>query len=1033
MLGSRRRKGAAMPNGYLVNLGGAGRLNGGDTTATGLTTFTTEQTLGSGTMSYNAGNWPFRQNGTVTGTYYLASNGSVYFVPDTAFPGSLNSLTVQSGPDVGIYYGTTGNDAALAGTDGSDYIYGGTGVGTTGTGSDTINAGRGDDTVFGGDGNDTVIAGAGDDRVDGGTGADRLNGGGGNDSLIGGDGNDTIDGGNNDDRVDGGAGDDIIALGDGNNTAFGGTGADTITAGGGADVIHGGAGRDSIDAGGGADTIQGGDSADTIDGGAGNDTIFGEAGNDSILGSGGDDVIHGDDTAPAAVTTETMSWINQAASGSDVRNGFTQDTGTINVSVSFRDDGSTTSTLTSNTAIYNNGNAAFSTTSSMQILGTVGATTTTVIDFAADPSSGVSDAVSNVGFYLTDIDMVTTGGNNFQDQFIIYAYGPDGTVVPVTITAYGDDTLSNTGAGTGTNTITAANSNNEPDQASGAAFVSIPGPVTSIEIQFINANGRTTNHGAFISDVRFTTIVPTPGDDNIDGGDGNDTIDDEPGAFNGTSADTFYGGAGDDIIYTGGGNDLAYGGTGNDYVNGENDDDTLHGDDGNDTLAGSDGNDTLFGGLGTDTLWGGNGNDTLFGGDGSDTLNGDAGNDSLSGGAGNNTLSGGAGNDTLGGDATEAGNDVLYGGDGDDTLNGGAGADTLFGGAGNDVLTSGTGSDTLQGDTGNDLFQIADTHDANTVVGGEDAGNGDVDTLGLYNLGSSSGVTVTYTATEAGNVAFGSTPATVAFSQIEQVVTTAYADTVNATAATGGVRVDAGAGNDRIIGGSGADTLTGGDGNDSILGGAGNDTIYGGAGTDRIEGGAGNGTFDLGADGAADVLVLRDGFGRDTVINADVPTAHPNGTFTSLDKIDVSDLHDALGNPVNTRDVIVGDDGSGNAMLTFPGGEQLVLQGLPPAYAANEFLLNAFGIPLPDGTVSGTAGDDLIAPATSTPTGTASTGTMRSFPATRATTIWFRQGQATTRYSPAMAAMRFLVAWATTLCLEVSAATPFSVKMATTR
>ena len=73
-------------------------------------------------------------------------------------------------------------------------------------------------------------------------------------------------------------------------------------------------------------------------------------------------------------------------------------------------------------------------------------------------------------------------------------------------------------------------------------------------------------------------------------------------------------------------------------------------------------------------------------------------------------------------------------------------------------------------------------------------------------------------------------------------------------------------------------------------------------------------------------------------------------------------LHDAGGDPVNTRDVVVGDDGNGNAVLSFPGGESLTLHGIDPAAASNEFFLQAMGIPMSDGTVTGTAGDDLIQP-----------------------------------------------------------------------
>ncbi|TLP54437.1 type I secretion C-terminal target domain-containing protein, partial [Pseudomonas mosselii] len=86
-------------------------------------------------------------------------------------------------------------------------------------------------------------------------------------------------------------------------------------------------------------------------------------------------------------------------------------------------------------------------------------------------------------------------------------------------------------------------------------------------------------------------------------------------------ADTLLGGAGDDIIFGQGGNDYIDGGKGNDI---------LLGGSGNDTLLGGEGNDLLFGGAGNDTLIGGKGNDIMTGGSGADTFvwkAGDVGND----------------------------------------------------------------------------------------------------------------------------------------------------------------------------------------------------------------------------------------------------------------------------------------------------------------------------------------------------------------------------------------------------------------------
>uniref|UniRef100_A0A923GB54 Type I secretion C-terminal target domain-containing protein n=1 Tax=Pseudomonas peradeniyensis TaxID=2745488 RepID=A0A923GB54_9PSED len=89
---------------------------------------------------------------------------------------------------------------------------------------------------------------------------------------------------------------------------------------------------------------------------------------------------------------------------------------------------------------------------------------------------------------------------------------------------------------------------------------------------------------------------------------------------------------------------------------------------------------------GADTLLGGNGNDIIFGQGGNDYIDGGKGNDILLGGTGNDTLLGGEGNDILFGGA---GNDILIGGKGDDIMTGGSGADTFVwkaGDLGKDVI-----------------------------------------------------------------------------------------------------------------------------------------------------------------------------------------------------------------------------------------------------------------------------------------------------------------------------------------------------------
>jgi hypothetical protein len=92
-----------------------------------------------------------------------------------------------------------------------------------------------------------------------------------------------------------------------------------------------------------------------------------------------------------------------------------------------------------------------------------------------------------------------------------------------------------------------------------------------------------------------------------------------------------------------------------------------------------------------------------------------------------------------------------------------------------------------------------------------------------------------------------------------------------------------------------------------------------------------------------DVFVLADGSGADTITDFDVGDSDSDGSYN--DQLDVSGLTDAGGDPVNAWDVVVSDDGSGNALLTFPNGETLVLEGVPPSAVTGAQLLNAAGIP----------------------------------------------------------------------------------------
>lgn len=381
------------------------------------------------------------------------------------------------------------------------------------------------------------------------------------------------------------------------------------------------------------------------------------------------------------------------------------------------------------------------------------------------------------------------------------------------------------------------------------------------------------------------TLGGGDGSDTLDGGDGSDSID------GGDGDDIVRGGDGDDTIVGGAGNDLIEGGAGNDLLRTGLGNDTLFGGAGDDTLTNSAGDDSLVGGDGDDSIVATQGDDTLEGGAGSDTLFGGSDNDSLSGGEDDDKLDGGSGADTLEGDD---GHDTLVGAEGDDVLSGGAGDDSLAGGPGNDTLAGGKGQDTLEGGDGDDSLEGGDGNDTLRGGAGSDTLDGD---RGDDSLDGGSGSDTLY-----GN--------------------------------GGSDTIAGGSGDDLAYGGGGDDSLSGGDGDDRLFGETGADTLSGGAGSDTITGG-----------GGADTFVQTTGSGADLITDFDLDDADGDG-FTN-DRFDVSDLTGGSGpgGSVTAWDVVVADDGAGNAVLTFPEGESVVLQGVAPAQVSSAAQLFAAGIP----------------------------------------------------------------------------------------
>lgn len=298
---------------------------------------------------------------------------------------------------------------------------------------------------------------------------------------------------------------------------------------------------------------------DTIDGGLGNDSIYGQDGDDSLSGGEGDDLIYGGEPE-ATASAENISWSSLGVDNLDISDGFVQNTGTMNVTVNFTDDGNQDLVLNENDdVLYTEAGEPFSTTSSLYLSGTgLGGTTTTDISFKAATGGGMSNQVENVQFRLNDID---ASAGSWQDIISVTAMDGDGNPVSVTITASGDDVVTN-------DTITGAEGGDSEADAQGSALVTIAGPVSSISIAY--ANGDTGGQALWVSDIHFDTIPDEgeAGSDFLSGGAGSDTL---------------WAGAGDDTLSAGQDNDL------------------LYGQGGNDTLYVSQG-DTGFGGAGDDLI-----------------------------------------------------------------------------------------------------------------------------------------------------------------------------------------------------------------------------------------------------------------------------------------------------------------------------------------------------------------------------------------------------------------------------------------------
>ncbi len=313
---------------------------------------------------------------------------------------------------------------------------------------------------------------------------------------------------------------------------------------------------DAVDGGSGAGP-QGVD--DSVMAGGGDDTVHAGAGDDTVQGGDGDDLIFGDYASPPTSSGESLDWSAQGGDGTNIAAGFTQNTGDMDVSVSFSDDGDNNAVFQVETTDTNHVGAGepMATQSSAYLFGNGDdETSTTRIDFAS-ASGGISDEVENVIFRINDLDY---GANNHRDQITVNAYDAAGNPVAVTLSPGTGDTLSG-------NTVTADSTSQTAADEAGSLLVEIAGPVASIEISYANAEaGATATHAVWVTDVHFDTVPLPAGDDSLDGGAGGDTLFGQEGddtLTGGTGADALYGGTGNDTLFLAEG-DSAEGGDGED-------------------------------------------------------------------------------------------------------------------------------------------------------------------------------------------------------------------------------------------------------------------------------------------------------------------------------------------------------------------------------------------------------------------------------------------------------------------------------------
>lgn len=546
-----------------------------------------------------------------------------------------------------ILNGTSGNDT-IEGTDDRDEIRGG-------EGNDALRGNGGDDRIFGEEGDDRLEGGDGRDYLSGGTGNDVVRGGTGDDTLIYVGGNDILDGqaGSNTliiDFAQDAAGNVILDLNNrvlvsdlGNAQVYNITRL-LVTTGDGDDTIIG------------SDRIVGPVSNDVIDAGDGNNRIEGLGGSDRLTSGIGDDYIDGGDHNDT---------IDAGDGNNTVLGGDGSDRITTGIGNDVIDAGADNDTIVVGGGVD-------------QIDGGEGIDTLR-IDTLYDGTGRLVEVDAENGTFA--IDGAVSAYTNIE-RFDISSGAADDVI----LTGEGDDRVIDIG---GTNLIETLGGNDTVTVREGSSVVRA-------------GSGDDLLRIAGNSNQISPEPLPTFAD--LDGGDGNDTLD------AGIIADATLDAAAGTISWDLG--NAEFGNIENFTINAFGDND----------------------------LVGSNGTNRFNTGDGDDRLIGGAQADYLYAGRGTNSVEGGGGNDYI---SAQAGNDFVSGGDGNDVIYVDSGGNEVFGGTGNDRITVGgisefavsTETNMIDAGEGNDTISLQDYISVNL-----EAGEGS-DTVNFFAYDRAAGIT----------------------------------------------------------------------------------------------------------------------------------------------------------------------------------------------------------------------------------------------------------------------------------------------------